>query len=275
MVLRPLHVGDCHGKEGQVVEGGGGHVVPMPVYAWVLEHPTEGLVAIDVGYPEESEKGGSAYPGKVARDVLQLGPTRALRGALREIGRAPEELRTIVVTHLHGDHAGGVMDLPGATLVVSSGEWWTLGSRKGPLGDDARAWRGHGKRREIAYNDGPMGPFAAHEDLFGDGSVLLFPTPGHTAGHSSVLVNLPGAPVLLLGDAAWVDRGWQEPAPKGALPRQILEDDWRLGMEALWKVRAWKERVAGLQVLAGHEPSLRERLPPWPQPWPAVVGGTP
>ncbi len=270
LVLRPLHVGDCHGKEAQVIEGGGQQVVAMPVYAWILEHPTQGLVAIDLGYPAEAAAGGDSYPGRTLRKLLHLGPTDALSGRLADLGRSPTDVRTVLVTHLHNDHGGGLIDFPEATLVVSSTEWATMGTQRGPFGDDARAWRGHTKRREIAYNDGPMGPFAAHEDVFGDGSVLLLPTPGHTPGHNSVLVNLPGAPILLVGDAAWIDRGWTEPNPKGAEARALLEADWKQGMDGLWRIRGWKERWPALTVVAGHESSLPSRLAPWPTPWPGA-----
>ncbi len=268
LVLRALHVADCHAQESQAIAGGGSADLILPVFSFVLEHPDAGLVVIDTGYPDEYFAGGRAYPGVQLRNLLKLEPRTSLLRALPAIGKAAADVDVAIVTHLHQDHGGGLLDLPDARLVVSAVEWDALGTKVGPFGDEARAWRDHAARTAITFDGGPVGPFEAHHDLFGDGSVLLLPTPGHTPGHLSVLVNRASHPVLFVGDAAWVDRHWMEPTVKGAQARTLLEHDWKQGVDALWRIRAWAKSWPELTIVSGHEHADLQRLPPWPTPIP-------
>jgi glyoxylase-like metal-dependent hydrolase (beta-lactamase superfamily II) len=109
----------------------------------------------------------------------------------------PGDIKYVVQTHLHFDHAGGLSDLPDAQVFVQERElqfafWPPLYQRMAYVRADFDGpvkWRPLDGRPEF--------------DIFDDGRVVLFPTPGHTAGHQSVLVRLDGGSIMLLGDAAY------------------------------------------------------------------------
>jgi glyoxylase-like metal-dependent hydrolase (beta-lactamase superfamily II) len=266
--LRALHVASTGSRERMIIEGGGSSFLVMPVHAYLFEHPTEGPVMIDTGFGRRTAADPYDYPGRMSAQLLHLrmGPDGPVADRLPEVGIAPDDVKHVVVTHMHSDHIGGLEDLPRAVLWVSRAEWEAAGER-GPFGKpDTRPFSDHEHVRTVDYTaTGPYGPFEGHVDVFGDGTVIMLPSPGHTVGHTSVLVNLKGGSILFTGDCAWIDRHWQEELPKGALVRSLLEPDPQLNQEALGRVRRWAAAFPDeILVVAGHEPANVERLKPWP-----------
>jgi N-acyl homoserine lactone hydrolase len=118
---------------------------------------------------------------------------RTLAAQLTEIGVKPADIRYVVVSHSHADHIGNVAMFPDAMLLVQKAEYdWPQAS--GPrFPAQLRVTKLEGDR-----------------DVFGDGSVTIVATPGHTPGHQSLLVRLPRTgPVVLSGDMAHFHENWE------------------------------------------------------------------
>jgi glyoxylase-like metal-dependent hydrolase (beta-lactamase superfamily II) len=214
--------------------------VPVPVY--LIEHP-QGRVLVDTGlHPEAQQRIGRL--GKVMRCDLPAGHDVASR--LASLDLDPADLRCLVNTHLHFDHAGGNGLIPDAVeVVVQRAEW-------------AAAHDPDGIERNMFvpadYDHGqPVLEVTGEHDLFGDGEIVLLPTPGHTPGHQSIL--LSGA-TLLVGDACyfadWLDS--EESPPYG--------DDKAEELRSLRMVRSMRDR--GIRLVFGHDPpewlALPERI---------------
>src|SRR6185437_3838336 len=128
---------------------------------------------------------------------------------LATLGYAPADVDTAFLSHLHEDHIGGLADLTHADLLVSAAEWAEL-SRPGP---ELRGFlRNHIQLPGLKWHrvspepaaDPRLAPFTESLDVMGDGSLVLLPTPGHTAGSMSLLVRRAGRPPLLLaGDLTY------------------------------------------------------------------------
>lgn len=166
-------------------EAPAGQSVYEPIFFYLIRH-SRAVVLFDAGLSSDRIGGSGATTDPRVR--LAAEDTDAAVHGLREIDVAPEMVTHVVLSHLHYDHAGGLGAFSAATAVVQSGE--------------RRAAREHG-----AY---APAEFAAHanwleldgeHDLLGDGAIRLVPTPGHSPGHQSALVVLPGQPVILAGDA--------------------------------------------------------------------------
>ena len=124
-----------------------------------------------------------------------VAPKVSVVDQLAQLQLKPEQIRFIAISHYHPDHTGQAASFPLATLLIGKGDWDVLSSPKPAVNPAPFAnWLTGGGKVEAVPLD---------KDVFGDGSVLMLATPGHTPGHHSVLVRLreTGA-VLVTGDMA-------------------------------------------------------------------------
>ena len=189
-------------------------LIPVPIVAFLIEHPTAGAILIDTGFHRVIADGAPAERNR------NLGPIRRLVGAniemraeqtaaeqVRARGIEPRSIGLIVMTHLHFDHASALTDFPAATVLVSAPEWRAANARGASLqGYTAAQLDPRLTYRTVDFH-GPAAharaPFARALDLFGDGSLTLLDTPGHSAGHLSVLARLREREALIAGDAIY------------------------------------------------------------------------
>jgi len=155
----------------------------------------------------------------------------------------------VVLSHLHYDHAGGIGSFPGATFHVQAGELeFAADPPVYQAGDYVRADFGHDVDWHVV--DGT-------HDLFGDGTVVLTPTPGHTPGHQSLVVRLAGRTLVLVGDAAPHARTLSEQA----LPAVLWNPDQ---MVASWQTLARLRDEEDALLVFPHDPDVADWLVLWP-----------
>jgi N-acyl homoserine lactone hydrolase len=237
---------------------------PLPINVYVIEH-RDGLVLFDTGQDRAAVTDRRYYPGGVTGLVYRrlsqfdIGPDQTLPARLAAAGYGIDDVRTTVVSHLHQDHVGGVAELTKSEVVVAEQEWSCLQAPKPErLGLLPRHISVPGVNwRPVGFDptgEEDLAPFSAAHDLFGDGSLVLVPTPGHTPGSVSLLVRRPGRPALLLvGDLTFsVDHLDREQLP-GIGERAPL-------LETTRKVNALRARQPDLVVLPAHDPTAADRL---------------
>lgn len=177
----------------------------LPVNVFLIEHP-EGLCLVDTGQTAEATRPGYFdrwYPFfRLSR--FELSAVDEVAAQLAATGFSPSDVRWVVLTHMHTDHVGGVRAFTESEVVVNRDEWQPAQGLMGRLrGYQPQHWpRGIGPR--VVDLSGPgVGPFVRSYDVVGDGSVLMVPLPGHTLGHTGLLVLEHGEPRWLGGgDAA-------------------------------------------------------------------------
>ena len=124
-------------------------------------------------------------------------PKTSITDLLAQLKVAPAQVKFVAISHYHGDHVGQVGTLPQATLLIGKGDWDALNDPKSAAATSAAnfaPWTKNGSKVE---------PLAGDKDVFGDGTVVVLNTPGHTPGHHSLLVRLKEmGNVLITGDVA-------------------------------------------------------------------------
>lgn len=180
----------------------------LPIYAWVIEHD-EGLILVDTGETARVHEQGyhPAWHPFYQRAVhFSVHPGEEIGPQLRALGIAPRDVRQVVLTHLHTDHAGGLAHLTGSKFWVSGKEWETARGFAGKLqGYLPHRWPRWWQPELIHFEDRPVGPFPRSVGITSRGDIHIVPTPGHTLGHVSVIVD--GAPTLFLaGDTSYTQR---------------------------------------------------------------------
>ena len=218
----------------------------VPVSAYLIEHP-RGPVLVDAGWHTAIRGNQRRHLGWLASTMYRgrLPEGQAISEQLAALGLAPADLACVVLSHLHSDHASGlelVEDAP--RILVSEPEW---DARDGFVYIPSM-WQGIDVE-PFALEDIPHGPFGRGLDLFGDGSVYLVYTPGHTEGHVSVLAKTASGWVLLAGDVGYASRSWEEHVLPG-----VTTNDEDMEASLAW-VRSFAERDDCTAALANHDPN--------------------
>ena len=240
--------------ERLVLKGGRWTRIDLPVRYGVFEHPVQGTCLIDTGYTEHVTRAkGRSLPLRVYAGLLrpQLADTA--------LPRAKVDPMVVLLTHLHADHVSGLRNYPDARIYAHGGgvehflqAGWYGRTRHGVfaelLPDDLMA-------RLVATEslpevDGPLGLGACH-DVFGDGSVLCVPLPGHMRGHVGFVFPNQSPPLLYAGDATWLARAIREGREPGPPARWIL-DNVAETRESAQKLLAFA--AAGGRVVHCHDP---------------------
>jgi N-acyl homoserine lactone hydrolase len=131
-----------------------------------------------------------------AMTTPNVAPKVSLVDLLAKIAINPEQIKYVGISHYHADHTGQVSSFPKATLLIGKGDWDAITSPKPAEGVNFKPFESWIK------GDSKVEPLALDKDVFGDGSVIVLRTPGHTPGHQSLLVKLPQTGnVVLSGDA--------------------------------------------------------------------------
>lgn len=179
---------------------------PLPIWCFLVEHP-EGLILIDTGIPSNANApvwfpphirlAQRAAPFQIASKDEEIGIQ------LRANGFSPDDVRWVVLTHLHQDHEGGLHHFPNAEFIVSCREWNAAQGFKGRLGGYINFRWFDGFQPTLINFDETDTVFDGHHTLTQAGDVVLVPTHGHSAGHLSVLLHESQQAVMFAGDASY------------------------------------------------------------------------
>ncbi len=221
--------------------GGPDEMIEMPVPTFLIEHP-KGLVLFDTGCNLKIIEQGAGYIGDFAGSIdIRFTRDDVVDAQLRHHGYQPSQVKYVVLSHGHFDHAGGLAMFPGAQFFAMRGELpnalWPGGDARGFVFDDIAPARNF-KWTEPADD----------LDLFGDGSLLMLKTPGHTPGECSLAVRLKNQTVILTGDTLHTRAQLQslEPLAGDYDPQQASESIKRLAaMERSGEVGLWINHDAG------------------------------
>ncbi len=228
----------------------------MPVF--LVEHPDVGPFLIDVGYDPSVSSDPTRTLGFLFGKVIMKHrlAERSVREQVVERGVDPSDVSRVLVTHLHLDHVSGSALWPEATFVVDQAERVAAASPgPGPYVKSHLATIG--RWQEIDYGAAELfESFARTIDLFGDGTVRLISSPGHSPGHQSVLLRLRDRYALICGDAAMSTAELREPVIDGIV---VDQDSYiRSGEEARAFMRAHPDTLA----IPSHDSELWSGLEP-------------
>jgi N-acyl homoserine lactone hydrolase len=238
---------------------GGRWSVPCP--AFLVHHPSAGMVLVDTGlHPSiaaDPRQNFGRLGVRFAPATLEAGED--VPAQLRAKGIDTRDVKVVVMTHLHFDHASAISEFPSSTFVISEQEWLAATTGRRPL---LRGYRpAHYDfvfdYRTIDYNRGGIDSYATFGrtfDLFGDGSIRLAYTPGHSAGHQAVICRLRERDFVIAGDAIYTHRQLED----GPLPPRPL--DMHNFRRTLQELRLFRREFPHAVITPGHDPSFYSQL---------------
>ena len=256
-----------HREEGRLAGlhalGVGSPSVEVPYVAFLVEHPTAGRILIDTGFHPSVAVDPKQNLGRLNARAFspKMAASDSVPAQLRSRGIEPSQIGIVLMTHLHADHASGIVEFPAATFLVSQQEWdeATTVSRPATHGYVRRQFDHAFDYRTIDFGGDGVDSFATFGrsvDVFGDGSVRLAFTPGHTLGHMSVILRLKGPEVLIAGDAVYTRHALET----GHKPYRM--EDEHLYERSVREIQIYAKQTPDALIVPGHDMDAWRELSP-------------
>ena len=252
--IEVLYAGYCVNDEKRMFKGAGSKKVIFPAACVLLKHDKEGYVLFDTGYSCEtdSQKGlvGFLYK-KLNPDYIE--PENELVSILKRKGIAQNEIKTVLISHLHPDHIGGLRDFKNASYIISQSAYGVYENPKMkslvfkdlfPKDFSERVVK---ISADFRYND----LFPAVYDFFKDGSMLLVPIEGHAKGQMGLYI--PEANIFFAADACWKGEYFGRTKEMRAFPK-FLQNNFSEYTET----QKWLKDVyqSGIKIIYSHDTAL-------------------
>ena len=236
------------------------NVIPVP--AFLIRHPSAGAILVDTGlHPSVATDGKENFGGlgnRIGKPTLKPGEDAPAQ--LRKRGLDPGEIPVVVMTHLHSDHTSAISEFSKSAFIVSATEWEaaatgsqpTLNGYRRPHFDYAFDYR------TVDFDRAGIDSYASFGrtfDLFADGSIHLAFTPGHSAGHMSVVCRLKRDDFVIGGDAMYMAA--QLDGEAAMPPRPFDAHNFRRSLQEL---RLFHKQFPGAVITPGHDPDFYARL---------------
>jgi len=224
----------------------------IPVPFFVIQHGKD-WVAFDTGNNAMVAKDPVAYWSKAVTDAYfpVMKDYEEFKQQIKKLNLAPKDLKAVVLSHGHLDHAGAIDNFQGTDvpIYVQKKEIEIIkkavesGKKTAYIPDDFKV-----------MNQLNIKPIDGVFDVFGDGTIVAFPTPGHTEGHQSLLIKQAnGQSFVLAADAMYTIENMQEAIPPG------LAWDIPQSLEALYIFKVMQ--MIGANVVPSHDPQYWEKKP--------------
>jgi glyoxylase-like metal-dependent hydrolase (beta-lactamase superfamily II) len=240
----------------------GRNAVSVPCPAFLIRHPSAGAILVDTGlHPSvatDPKENFGSLGARFGNPTLEAGED--VPSQLRKRGLEPGEIPIVVMTHLHLDHTSAISEFPSSTFILSEAEWKAGAHGPSPLMNGYR--RSHFDYafdyRTIDFNRDNIDSYASFGrsfDLFGDGSIHLAFTPGHSPGHMSVVCRLEEHDFVIGGDAMYMlaQLDGSEPGP----PRPHDAHNFRRSLQEL---RLFRTQFPDAVITPGHDPDFYARI---------------
>lgn len=225
----------------------------LPVSAYLIKHP-KGNILIDTGwdtkYAHEKPKQWFGMVNQISSPLLK--ETEGIDSKLRAVGVEPRDVAHVFISHMDFDHTSGLRLVRDAADIRTSAEEWRACNKFSFRYIDT--WSGICDVKPFSYSDTGIGPFGRSYDVFGDGSVLLVHTPGHSYGLFSVSINGTDGYLVLGNDAAYLAENFE----KRVLPGFSVNNEWC--KKSLDWLIGCKNDPKCKGVFVNHDPTVREQV---------------
>lgn len=226
--------GSCSSLEKIMIKGGRLLSIRCPAICALIEHPARGHLLFDTGYSRHVLKGVRKFPMNLYSWVtpIDFQEQESAKEQLKARGLTPDAIKTIILSHFHIDHMGGLRDFPNAAYICSRKAIQSTRNVRGMKAlfsaymPDLEPSDFEDRTKMLEQPACPLSypGFEKGYDLFGDGSIVAVDLPGHAAGQIGLFLRTEKQTVLLAADACWTSRIYRECLLPHPLAKCIIHD---------------------------------------------------
>ena len=260
-----LDGGYCLHLERMVIKDGRFKTVKFPSLFFYIYHPEQGHILFDTGYSQRFHEATRNFPERIYALLtpVEVRDQDIAINKLNTLGVKPEEIDYIFISHFHADHIAALKDFPKAKFIVSEEAWTDIKDRsrlsslaKGVLPSLIPS---NFEERLLFYerigkkaDEKTTKLYGFHSwDIFHDRSLFAVPIPGHTCGHSGLMVNTASKKHFLVGDACWMSRSIRE-FKLPALPSYLIMDSRKDYYKSLSHLHNLYQEAENIELLPSH-----------------------
>jgi N-acyl homoserine lactone hydrolase len=253
MAIYQLPTGTYDTRAALAVRGGSFRDTRHFAATAILVHHPKGDLLIDAGFGSHVAEHVAALP-RIQRAPVQT--TKTVSEQLDAVGYDRSRLMGVLPTHSHWDHVSGLDELPVSIWMNSGEEHYAAEESAGKVFRIVSA--GH-EVHEYEFNGPPYLGFPSSFDVYGDGSVVIVPTGGHTTGSVVVFVTVPsGKRYAFIGDLTWQLDGIRQRVDRPLLMRRLADSDPEKVRQGLLRVIALADLM---QIVPAHDGSAYGGIP--------------
>jgi N-acyl homoserine lactone hydrolase len=229
---------------------------PLPIFAFAIEHP-EGVIVVDTGETALASDPGyfprwQPFFRFAVRESIE--PEQEIGPQLTQLGIGPKDVRLVVMTHMHTDHAGGLHHFPDTQILVTRREVdYAAGLRGRVRGYPSNRWPSWFDPTPLELEPTPLAQFPQSLRLTAAGDVTVVPLPGHSPGHVGVLVEEGDHTVVLAGDSSYTEELMLRGSIDGVGPDPAAQRQTHA------RIRAYAEAQPTVYLVT-HDPGVPDRL---------------
>jgi glyoxylase-like metal-dependent hydrolase (beta-lactamase superfamily II) len=261
-----LNTGYCTANEGALLRNAPRRKVRAYALAALLEHPQEGLILFDTGYAPRLLEEFKRFPSSIY-GYLTPTTTRHEWSAISQIkslGYRTNDIRMVIISHLHADHIAGLHDFSRATFLLSK-DAHKIGSSQGfsalkygflpgllPKNTNVKTVE--------SFRDEEVPELGSTYNVFGDGLLQLVQLPGHARGQLGLFVQTTRGKVLLAADGCWSTKAYKENHPPSSFAMYLLFDNVNETLITLEYLHNFHKANPNVLIIPSHCPKIAARV---------------
>lgn len=261
---RIFAAGHCSHAEYVTIQGGSRKPVSFPALCFLLQHPEKGPILFDTGFSHAFTQLCARFPEKFYNLLIpvSIAPEDDIAVQIERAGFGRGDIRTIILSHFHIDHMGGLADFPQAEIYCSREGYESIkdinkitAMLRGYLpallpSDFERRARYFEDTEHVALPQ--LSPFHGGYDIFGDGSIFAVSLPGHAQGQYGLFFeDAHGTPTLLAADACWSSAAYRDFKMPHTMTR-LVHHDWTAYKDTLSRLHALYKNAPDMRIIPSH-----------------------